>query len=81
LHEFDKGEFIGFTVESKQGRFWGRIALEPDEQPIKNVPKFSSQHDLQTNMDSIVLDCATILGLSDDNVTNLLSIEKEIRTF
>ncbi|WP_019991021.1 type IV secretory system conjugative DNA transfer family protein [Rudanella lutea] len=80
LHEFDKGEFIGFTVESKQGRFWGRIALEPEVQPVKNLPKFSTQHDLQTNMDSIVLDCATILGLEDTAVEKLLSAVGTVET-
>ena len=80
MHEFDKGEFIGFTVESKQGRFWSRIALEPDEQPIRNVPKFSSQHDLQLNMDSIVLDCATILRLEDKEVEKLLSNAEIVTT-
>lgn len=76
LHEFDKGEFIGFTVEAKQGRFWGRIALDTDETPVKPLPKFSSQHDLQINMDSIILDCATILGLADTEIERLLSTDK-----
>ncbi len=80
LHEFDKGEFIGFTVESKQGRFWSRIALEPDEQSVKNLPRFSSQHELQLNMDSVVLDCATILGLEDTAVGKLLSPGEMITT-
>ena len=75
LPEFDKGEFIGYTVEAKQGRFWGKIALDTDENPVRPLPKSSSQHDLQTNMDSIILDCATILGLNDKAVTNLLSVE------
>jgi len=72
LHEFDQGEFIGFTVESKQGRFWGRIALDAEDSEMQGLPKFSTQHDLQTNMDSIVLDCATILGLEDKEIEKLL---------
>ncbi|MBU1821387.1 MAG: type IV secretory system conjugative DNA transfer family protein [Bacteroidetes bacterium] len=72
LHEFDQGEFIGFSVESQQGRFWGRIALESEGKEISELPKFSIQHDLQTNMDSIVLDCATILGLEDKEIEKLL---------
>lgn len=77
IHEFDKGEFIGFTVESNSGRFWGRIAIEPDEQgPVQPLKKFSSQHDLQTNMDSIILDCATILELDDKAVEKLLSVQE-----
>lgn len=77
LHEFDQGEFIGFTVESRQGRFWGRIALEGEEKPVEQLPKFSTQHDLQTNMDSIVLDCAKILGLSDPEIERLLYQESK----
>jgi len=39
---------------------------------MQGLPKFSTQHDLQTNMDSIVLDCATILGLEDKEIEKLL---------
>ncbi|MCY7359883.1 MAG: type IV secretory system conjugative DNA transfer family protein [Rudanella sp.] len=75
LHTFGKGEFIGYTVEAKHGRFWGTIALEKEEQgPIKPLADFSTQHDLQTNMDSIILDCATILGLGDEAVERLLTV-------
>lgn len=75
LHTFGKGEFIGYTVEAKHGRFWGTIALEKDEQgPIKPLANFSTQHDLQTNMESIILDCATILGLADEAVERLLTV-------
>ena len=74
LHTFGKGEFIGYTVEAKHGRFWGTIALEQDKYGhIKPLSKFSTQHDLKTNMDSIILDCATILGLDDKSIANLLS--------
>lgn len=74
LHTFGTGEFIGYSVEAKHGRFWGTIALDPDEQgPIKPLTRFSTQHDLQTNMDSIILDCATILGLADEAVERLLT--------
>ena len=77
LHTFGKGEFIGYTVEAKHGRFWGTIALEPDKySPVKPLSKFSTQHDLKTNMDSIILDCATILGLDDKSIANLLSTEE-----
>ncbi|MPR31828.1 type IV secretory system conjugative DNA transfer family protein [Salmonirosea aquatica] len=78
LHEFDQGEFIGFTVESQQGRFWGRIALEAEDKETTGLPKFSKQHDLQTNMDSIVLDCAAMLGLGDKEIEKLLYKESNL---
>ncbi|MDB5239648.1 MAG: Type secretory pathway VirD4 protein-like protein [Spirosoma sp.] len=73
MNEFDEGEFVGVTVGTTYGKFWGTLAPEPDEGSIDPLPAFSVQHDLRTNMDNIVLDCADILGLSDDEIGHLLT--------